>query len=154
MRLVLLPLFAWLLIAHSVLFPLARVRALELVRALEDEGWVRFLAGQALPGPPPSSQAFALVSFAAPCLSGASGADSDAPAMPLRHAHDDMGCCAPGRAPGLEVPQAISAAPPALIPLRSAPVRILFQLPQGRAPPAITATPAQSRAPPFPVLPG
>lgn len=114
--------FAYLLLAQSVLVPIARAKAAEL-------------AGH--------DAALSIICSSNLSVQGEDGAPSD-----KKQVHD-FGCCTLAARIMLDVP--------ALLPVLFAPVvepvlvahRIAFALPQGRAPPAITSTPSQSRAPPL-----
>jgi hypothetical protein len=116
------PLFAWLLIAQSVLLPLVRAEA--AVRAGGDSS-LAILCSSSLP------------------LAGEAGDERGA-----RQVHD-FGCCTLGGRLDLDVPVAVLQLPlrvPEIVPSFSA---VTYWLPQGRAPPDITAHPRSARAPPF-----
>lgn len=117
------PIFAWLLVAQSILLPLAKANA--AARAGADSA-LAILCAPNLPVP------------------GESGQD-----LPPRQVHDCGGCTLASRL-DLDTPVATLAAPVPLVAPVTAEQHVTYLLPQGRAPPAITATPASARAPPSP----
>jgi hypothetical protein len=117
------PLFAWVLVAQAIMLPLARAGAVE--RAGQDAA-LAIICAPTLPIP------------------GETGEDSG-----HRQVHD-LGCCTLNARHDPTPPLAVAAPPlPLSAPARVA-TRIAYALPQGRAPPAITAQPRSARAPPIP----
>lgn len=115
------PLMAYLLAAHTVLIPVARAKTIEFA------GLDR--------------------SLAVLCLTGNVDPSLQDENLPREHRHD-FGCCLPGSRFVLDQPVAIlSAIDPVIVPVRVEEPQV-FVLPQGRAPPDITAPPTRSRAPP------
>lgn len=115
------PLFAYLLAAHAVLYPIGRAHAIEAA------GLDRTLAVL--------------------CLTGNIDLSHTDENIPEQHRHD-MGCCT--------LASRLILDPPLAIPVRLEPViapvlveqHHVFAFPQSAAPPAIIATPLQSRGPP------
>lgn len=114
------PVFAWLLVAQSVLLPLAKAHA----AFARGDNALAILCSSTLP------------------VSGDPGDD-----LPPKKVHDCSCCTLAGRL-DLDSPVATLVAPPPLVTPAVAEQRVAYVLPQGRAPPAITATPASARAPP------
>ncbi len=83
------------------------------------------------------------------CLTGDQGSDKNDNGTDNSHPHN-LGCCLPGGRFLLDAPALVASG----IVVFLAPVliqqNVKYILPEGRAPPAITATPSQSRAPPIP----
>lgn len=120
-RSIFVPLFAWLLIAQTILLPLARAEA--AVRAGGDAA-LSILCSSTLPE------------------IGETGDDRGA-----RQVHD-FGCCTLGGRLDLDLPVAVLQPPPALPRAEPVVATPTYWLPQGRAPPDITASPRAARAPP------
>lgn len=120
-RMFFVPLFAWLLVAQSVLLPLAKAHA--AARSGADSA-LAVLCASTLPAPAESGD--------------------DAPPRMVQ----DCGCCTLASRLDLDTPVATLTAPlPRVAPAVVA-QPLAYTLPQSRAPPAITATPASARAPP------
>lgn len=123
------PLLAYFLAAQTVLMPLSRAKAYELA------------------GLDPA--------YGVLCLTQETGSTHSPTEMEgekedtSNHPHE-LGCCLPGGRYVLDAPVLhVSLFEPVLEDIRFG-QPVLYILPQGRAPPAITATPAQARAPPLP----
>lgn len=120
-RMFFVPIFVWMLVAQSLLLPLARARAAVVTGS---DAALAILCSSTLPNP-----------------AGDDGGESG------RGIHD-LGCCLLCGRFVVDAPMlALTRLPAVLEPVRQ-PVRIAFERPQSRAPPAITATPSRSRAPP------
>lgn len=120
-RVFLVPVFAWLLAAQSILLPLAKAQAVTLAGG---DAALSILCSSTLP------------------TSGGEGDDTEP-----RKVHD-FGCCTLAGRLDIDLPVATLVAPMLL----DAPAALVqnadYVQPQGRAPPAITATPSAPRAPP------
>lgn len=115
-----MPVFAWLLVAQSLLLPLAKVRAAEATGA-----------------------GYALAVLCSTTLPHSG--EGDEPEGKRIH---DLGCCLVCSRFVLDAPIAVLTRFPAMPAPEQALHPAPHALPQSRAPPAITATPLQSRAPP------
>jgi hypothetical protein len=120
-RMFFVPLFAWLLVAQAILLPLAKAQAASLAGT---DSALAILCSHALPLP--------------------GDAQDDGAAKKVH----DFGCCTLAGRLDLDQPLATLTAPLPLIAPAQLVQRVAYALPQGRAPPAITATPSQARAPP------
>lgn len=120
-RMFFVPLFAWLLVAQSILLPLAKAQAAERAGI---SGVLAILCSPTLPVP------------------GDTGDDAA-----VRQVHDFGSCTLAGRL-DLDLPVASLAAPVALLVPVPPEQQAAYTRPPSRAPPAITATPASARAPP------
>jgi len=121
MRTFFVPLLAYLLVAQSILLPVARAQAVEFAGI---DAALGIICSTTLPVP------------------NEDGSDAG-----KKHVHD-FGCCVLCARLSLDTPAVLPtpivfAAKPAFFVREMA-----YVLPQGRAPPAITATPSRSRAPP------
>jgi DUF2946 family protein len=118
-RVFFIPLFAQLLIVQSMLLPLARAQAAQVAGT---DAALGIICSSTLPHP-----------------AGEDGGSAERVY--------DLGCCLLCDRFVLKAPSLVATREPVFAP----PVLVLraFVLPQGRAPPAITATPRQPRAPPF-----
>jgi Protein of unknown function (DUF2946) len=117
------PFLAYFLAAQTILMPLSRAKASE---AAGLDAAVGIL-----------------------CLTPDQGAGQNEDGSSNKHPHD-LGCCLPGSRFVLDTPIVVLTG----VVLVVEPARVVekaeYILPQGRAPPAMTATPSQSRAPPIP----
>lgn len=120
-RMFFVPLFAWLLVAQSILLPVAKAQAAALAGG---DSALTILCSSTLSLP---------------------GDASDDPAPKKVH---DFGCCTLAGRIDLDLPVAVLSAPLPLIEPAQAEQHVAYLLPQGRAPPATTATPSAARAPP------
>lgn len=75
-------------------------------------------------------------------------ADAGPDGAPLRKHPHDLGCCLGSVRFTLDMPIAVLSEVLAVEVIEPAVLAIAYERPQSRAPPAITATPARSRAPP------
>lgn len=121
-RMIFAPVFAYLLVVQSVLLPVARAKAVELAG---QDAALSIICSTTLPVP---------------------GEDGSDPTK--KHVHD-FGCCTLAARLMLDAPVAILSVVIPVARPEIAPYVADYTLPQGRAPPAITATPSQSRAPPL-----
>jgi hypothetical protein len=115
------PVFAWLLVAQSVLLPRAKAHAAER-----------------------AGVSGVLAVLCSPTLPVASETGDELPPKMVQ----DCGCCTLATRFDLDTPVAALVTPLPLVNPALAGQPIAYVLPQGRAPPAITATPASARAPP------
>ena len=115
------PVFAYLLAAHAVLYPIGRAHAIE--RAGLDQ------------------------TLAILCLTGNLSPSHTDENIPEPHRHD-LGCCTLASRLGLEPPLAVIAVlEPFVVPVLVEHIQV-FDIARSRAPPSIVATPIQSRGPP------
>jgi len=120
-RTIFAPVFAYLLVIQSILLPVARAKTIEL-------------AGQ--------DAALSIICSTSLAVPGEDGSDPT-----KKHVHD-LGCCTLAARLMLDVPVALIVAVVPIEAPQSTTQGVEYILPQSRAPPAITATPSQSRAPP------
>jgi hypothetical protein len=115
------PVFAYLLAAHAVLYPIGRAHAIE--RAGLDQ------------------------TLAVLCLTGNLSPSHSDENIPEPHRHD-LGCCTLASRLTLEPPLAVIAVlEPFIVPVLVERIQV-YEIAQSRAPPPIVATPIQSRGPP------
>jgi hypothetical protein len=117
------PLLAYFLAAQTILMPLARAKANEAAGIDAALGIL--------------------------CLTLDQTSDHDEGGQPKKHGHD-LGCCLPGLRFAMDAPVAIIASVVDIVEPEAIITPVVFGQPQSRAPPATTATPSQSRAPPIP----
>lgn len=118
---VFVPVLAWLLVAQTMLLPLARAHAAQAFGV---------------------DSALAVVCSASLPIPGVAGEDNG-----NRKVHD-FGCCTLQSRINMDLPVALPAAPAPVVRILGVSSAVVYALPQGRAPPDITATPRAARAPP------
>lgn len=117
------PLLAYFLAAQTILMPLARAKANEAAGIDAALGIL--------------------------CLTLDQTSGHDEGGTPKKHGHD-LGCCLPGLRFALDTPVAILSGVIDIVEPTTLVIPVVFGQQQSRAPPATTATPSQSRAPPIP----
>lgn len=121
-RTLFVPIFVWILVAQSLLLPLAKARAIE---AAGTDAALAIICTSTWPQP-----------------SGDEGGTGGGERI------HDLGCCLLCGRFVLDTPMLVSTRLPVVAAPARQPILIAFERLQSRAPPATTATPSQSRAPP------